>query len=60
MYPLDFEEFLYANGMNSDAIRYMQDKFRKEEILDEAAHAKIMDLFRNQKWFLLLLCIAFM
>jgi len=47
MFPLDFEEFLYANGMNEIAISALNDKFNKEESLDEAMHNKIMDLFKK-------------
>ena len=47
MYPLDFEEFLYANGMNEHVITMMRNKFEKLESLDESAHLKIMDLFKK-------------
>ena len=47
MFPLDFEEFLYANGLNEFAINALRGKFKKQESLDEAMHAKIMDLFRK-------------
>lgn len=47
MFPLDFEEFLYANGMNEIAISALQRKFEKLEALDEPMHNKMMDLFRK-------------
>lgn len=47
MFPLDFEEFLYANGLNEFAMNALRSKFEKCESLDEAMHAKIMDLFRK-------------
>lgn len=47
MFPLDFEEFLYANGMNDIAISSMRKKFERLEALDEQMHKKIMDLFRK-------------
>lgn len=47
MYPLDFEEFLYANGMNSFVIESMRTKFKKLESLNESMHDKIMDLFKK-------------
>lgn len=47
MFPLDFEEFLYANGMNEIAILSMQKKFERLEALDEPMHNKMMDLFRK-------------
>lgn len=47
MYPLDFEEFLYANGMNAFTIAALRRKFEAREALDEATHNKMMDLFRK-------------
>lgn len=47
MFPLDFEEFLYANGLNEFAISSMRKKFEQREALDEAAHNKMMDYFRK-------------
>ena len=47
MFPLDFEEFLYANGLNEFAMNALRSKFEKRESLDETMHAKIMDLFRK-------------
>ena len=47
MFPLDFEEFLYANGMNELVITSMQKKFEHLEALDEAMHNKMMDMFRK-------------
>lgn len=47
MYPLDFEEFLYANGMNEAVISSLKSKFDRLESLDEATHNKMMDMFRK-------------
>lgn len=47
MFPLDFEEFLYANGMNELVIQSLRTKFERMESLDEALHRKLMDLFRK-------------
>ena len=47
MFPLDFEEFLYANGMSRMAVSVMRKKFEKREALDEATHNKMMDFFRK-------------
>ena len=47
MWTLDFEEFLYANGMNEVAISAMRKKFENREALDEPMHEKMMDLFRK-------------
>ena len=47
MFPLDFEEFLYANGMNELVISSIRKKFERLEALDEPMHNKMMDLFRK-------------
>ena len=47
MYPLDFEEFLYANGMSECAVRALRRKFEARESLDEATHGKMLDLFKQ-------------
>ena len=47
MFPLDFEEFLYANGLNEFAISTMRKKFERLEALDEPTHNKMMDYFRK-------------
>ena len=47
MFPLDFEEFLYANGVGSAAINAMHAKFERLESLDEAMHNKMLDMFRK-------------
>lgn len=47
MFPLDFEEFLYANGMSRMAVSALRKKFEKREALDEATHNKMMDFFRK-------------
>lgn len=47
MFPLDFEEFLLANGFNDFAINSLKDKFDKLESLEEATHNKVLDLFKK-------------
>ena len=47
MFPLDFEEFLIANGFSTIAIDALQSKFQNRETLDENVHNKIMDLFKK-------------
>ncbi len=47
MFPLDFEEFLYASGMNELAVGVLRKKFEICEALDEAMHGKMMDLFKR-------------
>jgi len=47
MYPLDFEEFLIANGVGRDAIARMRDCFDAMESLSESAHDRVLSLFRR-------------
>jgi len=47
MFPLDFEEFLYANGFNKFAIETIKNKFFNKESLDEQTHLKLLDLFKK-------------
>ena len=47
MFPLDFEEFLYANGMNEFAVNVLRKKFEARESLDEAMHEKMMEFFKR-------------
>lgn len=47
MYPLDFEEFLIANGFNKLAINTLKNKFDNLESLDENTHNKVLDLFKK-------------
>lgn len=47
MYPLDFEEFLYANGFNEMAINSLREKFDRVESLDESTHNTMLDLFKK-------------
>lgn len=47
MYPLDFEEFLIANGVGGLVLDTMRQKFAKREALPDAIHNKLLDLFRK-------------
>ena len=47
MYPMDFEEFLYANGVGEYAIGSIRESFNKQEALSEAMHNKLMNLFKK-------------
>lgn len=46
MYPLDFEEFLMANGFGSLALSTMMECFKKEQSLAENIHNRVMELFK--------------
>lgn len=47
MYPLDFEEFLWANGVGEAVVEEMRHCFEDHKALGDAMHRKIMDLFRR-------------
>lgn len=47
MYPMDFEEFLIANGVGSTFIDEMRTRFMRREALPDALHNRIFDLFRK-------------
>jgi len=47
MYPLDFEEFLWANDVGELAIEQMKSQFEARLPLSENQHSFIMNLFRK-------------
>ena len=47
MFPLDFEEFLLANGFNAQAIDALRVHYVKREALSLPEHEKMLDLFRR-------------
>ena len=47
MFPLDFEEFIIANGVGELAINNMRQHFADKEPLEGNLHRKILDLFRK-------------
>ncbi len=47
MYQLDFEEFLWANGVGQLVIDTMRQSFRERQSLSEAIHNRILDLFKK-------------
>lgn len=44
MHPLDFEEFLWANGIQSSIIDVIKSCFEREEAVPEGIHKAIMEL----------------
>ena len=52
MYPLDFEEFLWANNVNLKTIEYLFDCFKNFLPIDQTIHKQMMSLFN------LYLCIG--
>ncbi len=47
MYPLDFEEFLIANGVGDTVIEKMRERFLRDEPMEENIHDLMMDHFRK-------------
>ena len=47
MYPLDFEEFLWANGISDMIISEIKKHFREESPVPEGLHVPMNDLFRK-------------
>ena len=47
MYPLDFEEFLWANGVGEPLIQAMKESYENRRSLPESIHTKLMSLFRS-------------
>lgn len=44
MYPLDFEEFLWANGVNEKVINAVRDSFENERKVPDGMHKALMNL----------------
>ena len=45
MFPLDFEEFLIANGLNTSVIEKVKYCFEKLTPVDDIVHQKLIDMF---------------
>lgn len=45
MYPLDFEEFLYASSIQTNVIEYLRKSFENKTIIDDFIHSQIMEMF---------------
>lgn len=45
MYPLDLEEFLWANGIKDNVIKMLQNCLTEEKPVPELVHHRIMELF---------------
>jgi len=46
MYPLDFEEFLWATGIGKEWIEHIRESFLKEESLDKSTHELLLKRFQ--------------
>lgn len=47
MYPLDFEEFLWANGVGEDVVAHLRSQFENGEGVSDGVHRRILDLFKT-------------
>lgn len=47
MYPMDFEEFLIANGIGQLVIDTMHRNFTERKTMPDAIHSKLLDMFRK-------------
>lgn len=47
LYSLDFEEFLWANGISEEGIGYLREYFEKNEEIPIATHNKMMNMFKE-------------
>lgn len=47
MHSLDFEEFLWANGMSEEGISYLREYFEKNEEIPSSTHNKMMNMFKE-------------
>src|SRR5574344_2020610 len=47
MYPLDFEEFLWANGISENIIDEIRKHFNEETPVPDGLHVPLNDLFRK-------------
>ncbi|HPB17388.1 MAG TPA: AAA family ATPase, partial [Clostridia bacterium] len=47
MYPMDFEEFLWANNIQEDTINYLKECFMNERYISDIIHEEIKKLFQR-------------
>lgn len=47
MYPLDYEEFCWANGLNTLAFEKMTGHFKEETPVEGFLHSRLLDLFHQ-------------
>ena len=46
MYPMDFEEFALANGVQAETVSYLKECFTNSTAVSDAIHQTMSDLFR--------------
>lgn len=47
MYPMDFEEFLYANGVGKAVLETIKSSFKNKEALSDTLHSTMLDFFKK-------------
>ena len=47
MYPLDFEEFLWANSVGDELIESMRTKFKNKVSFNDGLHRRMLELFKT-------------
>ncbi len=47
MYPMDFEEFLWANNVGVDVIEYLHSSFINKTQINESIHLRMISLFKD-------------
>ncbi|MDY2888351.1 MAG: AAA family ATPase [Candidatus Caccosoma sp.] len=47
MYPMDFEEFLWANNVSNESIDYLRNCFEKRSKIEDAIHQTFLSLFKD-------------
>lgn len=47
MFPLDFEEFLSASGVNEDTLQYLRECFDSREPVNDLVHQKMLQHFQR-------------
>lgn len=47
MYPMDFEEFCIANGLQNEVLEYLQDCYLEKKVVSASVHNTLSDLFKH-------------
>lgn len=47
MYPMDFEEYLYAKGISEDSLDYVKNCFSKKEKVSDSLNSSFMNYFKE-------------
>ena len=40
MFPMDFEEFLYANGIKKETVEYLRNCFKEQRQVSDSVHRR--------------------